>query len=260
MQIQLLIMGQWDLVIMSIKESDMVLEVIDARVARETRSIKLEELVERMGKKLIIVINKTDLVPDDFEKKIRAELKCEHEVVSVSARGRKGTGYLKGAIKKYYPKLVCVVGYPNCGKSSIINMLAHSSGAKTSSVPGYTKHAQWIRLSKETKLLDTPGVVPSDEKFSVFTGSVRPEKLKVAELAAARLLVKIKDGEGTNIEELYKVPLEDVDEFLPALALKRNYLMKGGVDVERAARQVIRDWNTGKLTAWWYDDGRDKDV
>ncbi|MFH1126534.1 MAG: GTPase [archaeon] len=254
-------MGQWDLVIVSIKESDMVLEVIDARVARETRSLKLEELVEKMGKKLIIVINKTDLVSADFEKKIRAELKKEHEIVSVSTKDRKGTGFLKGAIKKYNPKLVCVVGYPNCGKSSIINMLAHTSGAKTSSVPGYTKHAQWIRLSKETKLLDTPGVVPSDEKFSVFTGSVRPEKLKVAEVAAAQLLVKIKDdAEGTNIEEFYKVPLDDVDEFLSALALKRNYLLKGGFDVERAARQVIRDWNTGKLTAWWYDAGRDKDV
>ncbi len=245
-------MGQWDIVISAVKDSDVVLEVVDARVARETRSTKLEELVLKLKKKLIIVINKTDLVPKEFEAKVRADLKKYHDVVSVSTRERKGTGFLKGAIKKHKPKTVCVVGYTNTGKSSVLNMLSHSSGAKTSPVPGYTTGVQWIRLSKDIKLFDTPGVLPAEEKFSVFRSSIRPEKLKVAQVAACELLEKIKDAEGSNVDEVYKVPLDDACDYLSLVAQKRNYLTKGGVDVERAARQVILDWNTGKLTGWWY--------
>ncbi|MFP3485047.1 MAG: GTP-binding protein, partial [Vulcanisaeta sp.] len=45
--------------------SDLVLEVIDARDPLETRNRKLEELVNKLGKSLMIVINKADLVPLD---------------------------------------------------------------------------------------------------------------------------------------------------------------------------------------------------
>lgn len=245
-------MGQWDLVISSIKESDIVLEVIDARAAKETRSEKLEKLIESLGKKLIIVINKTDLVPNEFDRKIRDDIKKSYDVVSVSTKERKGTGFLKGAMKKYNPKNVSVVGYPNTGKSSLVNMLSRSAGAKTSSVPGYTRTVQWIRISEGIKLLDTPGVIPSDEKFSVFTGSVRPEKLQNPQHEAFMLLEKIKSAEGSNIEGLYKIPFNDLENYLEEFAKKRNYLIKGGFDTDRAARQIILDWNTGKLTAWWY--------
>jgi len=245
-------MGQWDLVISSIKESDLVLEVIDARAAKETRSEKLEKLIETLGKKLIIVVNKSDLVPNEFDKKLRDDIKKSYDVVSVSTKERKGTGFLKGAMKKYNPKNVSVVGYPNTGKSSLVNMLSRSSGAKTSSVPGYTRTVQWIRISDSIKLLDTPGVIPSDERFSVFTGSVRPEKLKNPQQEAFMLISKIKAAEGSNIEAIYKIPLNDPENYLEEFAKKRNYLMKGGFDADRAARQIILDWNTGKLTAWWY--------
>ncbi len=245
-------MGQWDVVICAIKESDVVLEVIDARVASETRSSKVENLVRKLRKNLVVVINKSDLVPKEFDDRIREEIKKEYDVVSVSTKARKGTGFLKGAIGKYKPNKVSVIGYPNTGKSSLINMLSHSSGARTSSVPGYTKGVQWIRLSKQIKLLDTPGVLPMDEKFSVFRSSIRPEKLKVAQVAANELLEKIKAGEGNNLHEIYKIPLDDIDGYLSQIAQKRNYLIKGGVDIERAARQVINDWNCGKLTGWWF--------
>jgi len=245
-------MGQWDVVICAIKESDVVLEVIDARVASETRSSKVEELVPKLGKKLVVVINKSDLVPKEFDERIRREIMKEYDVVSVSTKARKGTGFLKGAINKYKPRTVCVVGYPNTGKSSLINMLSHSSGARTSSVPGYTQGVQWIRLSKKIKLLDTPGVLPAEEKLSVFRSSIRPEKLKVAQVVAQELLLKIKDAEGNNISDVYKLPLGNVEGYLSLVAHKRNYLMKEGVDVGRAARQVILDWNSGKLTGWWF--------
>ncbi len=85
----------------------------------------------------------------------------------------------------------------------------------------------------------------------MFRSSVRPEKLKVAQVVAQELLEKIKDAEGNNVADVYKIPLDDFEEYLSLVALRRNYLMKGGVDVERAARQVILDWNSGKITAWW---------
>jgi len=97
-------MGQWDLVITSIKESDLVLEVIDAPCCKGDAFRKTRDLIERLGKKLIIVINKSDLVPNEFDKKLRDDIKKTYDVVSVSTKERKGTGFLKGAMKKYTPK------------------------------------------------------------------------------------------------------------------------------------------------------------
>ena len=55
---------------------------------------------------------------------------------------------------------VGVLGYPNTGKSSIINALKGRASAPTSPVSGYTKGMQWIRASKRMYLLDPPGVFP----------------------------------------------------------------------------------------------------
>jgi ribosome biogenesis GTPase A len=54
---------------------------------------------------------------------------------------------------------VGVVGYPNTGKSSVINSLMAKKCCKTAPIPGETKVWQYIALMKRIFLIDCPGVV-----------------------------------------------------------------------------------------------------
>ena len=115
--------------------SDLVLEVIDARDPMETRNRKLEDLLGKLGKPLVIVINKADLIPLEVLKEWKEYLEREYPTVFISAKNRLGTRKLIVSIKKYAPRLpvrVSVVGYPNVGKSTIINYLKGRHVAETS--------------------------------------------------------------------------------------------------------------------------------
>jgi ribosome biogenesis GTPase A len=67
---------------------------------------------------------------------------------------------------KERPLRVGVIGYPNVGKSALINRLLGRRRAKTANTPGVTKSLQWIRVKdssreKEFELLDSPGIIPA---------------------------------------------------------------------------------------------------
>jgi ribosome biogenesis GTPase A len=54
-----------------------------------------------------------------------------------------------------------VIGYPNVGKSALINRLVSRRAAKSANKPGVTRNFQWIRLAEDIELLDMPGVIPA---------------------------------------------------------------------------------------------------
>ncbi|MCK4550610.1 MAG: 50S ribosome-binding GTPase [Candidatus Aenigmarchaeota archaeon] len=245
----------WNIVAGTIKESDIVLEVVDARCVMDTRSIKLEKLAQRFNKKIVIVVNKTDLISNESLNMLKKNIDLSR--VFVSSKKRFGTRELKEAIfkrsKKNESAKVCVVGYPNTGKSSVINLLIRKKSAKESSQPGYTKGTQWLRLKDNIMLLDTPGVVPQDEYFSVLKSNIRPESVEDPESFAEELLEKIKDSRDNNIKEIYGIGYKDIDSFLSVVASNACYFKKGGIpDTGKAARKIIIDWNAGTLTAFWY--------
>ncbi|MCK4968331.1 MAG: GTP-binding protein, partial [Candidatus Aenigmarchaeota archaeon] len=107
----------WNIVVGTLKDADIILEVADARCVSDTRSKKLEALIKSMDKKLVLIVNKCDLVPHQFLKEISKNANCSH--VFVSAKKRKGTRELKDAIymrsNKNKLSQVCVIGYPNTG-------------------------------------------------------------------------------------------------------------------------------------------------
>ncbi|MEM4511474.1 MAG: GTPase, partial [Nanopusillaceae archaeon] len=164
--------------------SDILLEVIDARFPKDSRIYKIEKIIRKKGKELIIVINKSDLVPEDFLYMVKDEFEIEFPVVYISCKTRKGSRELRRRIKERIPKdkdkiYIGVFGYPNTGKSSTINLLVGRSRAKTSSMPGFTKGFQLIRLSRKIYLIDTPGVIfPKKEEILAILGSIDPSKLK----------------------------------------------------------------------------------
>ncbi len=235
-----------------ILKSDIILLVLDARAPEETRHRRVEKIIESRGKRLIYVINKSDLV--DTKKLARYSRKF-HPCVFISTTKRRGIRMLRdrilieaNRIGDGKPLSVGVVGYPNVGKSSLINILAGRNAAPTSSIAGTTKSVRKVRFMKNLMLVDSPGIIQSrdkDEEMHAAIGSVEFSKVKDPESAAFRLM----ESRPGLIERFYEVERSsDKDEVLEKIAQKRNLLKKGGFpDSERAARLILKDWQNGTI-------------
>lgn len=231
-----------------IKESDIILEVLDARIPLETRNEKIEKIINKYKKELILVINKSDLVPEDFAKKVKERFEYEYPTVFVSCKTRKGLRALRKAIKIYSPEkekvLIGVVGYPNTGKSSLINSLVGRHRALTGSLPGITKGIQIIKLSRKFYLIDTPGVFPVENlEKAVIIGAIDPSKLEHPEKCCLLLLNKILE-KYDNIK-LYGIEIKDPIKFLENLSKKLNK------NLRETCIKILLDWIKGNIKVYW---------
>lgn len=238
----------WKQVNEVILRSDVILEVLDARMIDETRNLEIEEKIQRWGKKLIHVVNKIDLVDRNSIKDKLSELS---NPIFVSSRERLGTTILKNKILSVGRRehvVVGVLGYPNTGKSSVINALAGSRKARTSPTSGFTRGIQMVKASERIMLLDSPGVFPFEEDDVVkqtLVGAKNFQDIKDPDSVAIEL-IKILKG---RIERHYDVELlEDYDQTLENIAMKLGRLKKGGLpDVISTARTIIMEWQRGKI-------------
>lgn len=243
----------WDIVNKVIGDSDILLMILDSRMLDSTRNIEIEDKVEKSGKPLIYVMNKCDLVDKTYLENYKKKLKkiC----IFVSAKNHLGTTMLREKIgitaSKYGIKgeiKVGVLGYPNVGKSSIINALNGKSAAPVSSISGYTKAVQKVGVGGKIMMIDTPGVIPykeDDGKKHSMIGAIDHNREKDPDVVALNLLNEFPG----LIEEHYNVPInEDKEETLFEIAKKHNMMLKGKeVDFMRAARKILYDWQTGKI-------------
>lgn len=245
----------WNIVNSVIEKSDVLLEILDSRVAELTRNKEVEDKVKRAGKQLILVLNKADLISKDVAESEKKRLSKEYPVVFVSTKEHHGTKLLREAILSRTDKhevLVGVLGYPNTGKSSVINVLKGRKAASTSSHAGHTRALQKIRVTNRIMMLDTPGVVPFEEKDEskhVLIGAIMFSEVENPELAAYEIIKHCNAVNTQIIPSFYGVEeTADMEVLLERIAHKRNILAKGGVlDVEKAARLVIQDWQNGKI-------------
>lgn len=239
-----------DVVNKVIEKSDIVLEILDARFIEETRNSKIEHKVKNKNKILIHVINKCDYVDKRHLDEIKKGLE---NCVFVSAKKYLGTTLLRQKIKtlanknKIKKPIVGVVGYPNVGKSSVINALKGTCSAKTSAEAGYTKGEQYLRIGKDFLMIDTPGVIAkgkNEEEELVLIGAKNHYAIEDPDLAVIQL---IKTHPGL-IEKRYGVKIKsDEEATIEDIALKLNLKRKGNLpDIERTSRRILQDWLTGK--------------
>lgn len=248
----------WNIVNKVIKEADIILLLLDSRLIEETRNSEVESKVKKANKPLIYVLTKCDLV----DKKTLSKIKLKPSVF-VSSKDHLGTSILRDRIliegnKKYKGKdafYVGVLGYPNVGKSSLINAMKGKKAAPSSSVSGLTKGIQKVRADNRIVFLDTPGVLPYREKNDskhAFIGTIDFNKVKNPDIVVMELMEKypgrIERHYGI-IEPQFGVEIPaDLEESLEKIAKKRNLLIKGNKpDIERTAKMILKDWQTGKI-------------
>lgn len=239
----------WKIVDRVIDEADVVLMVVDARFVEKTRNKEIERKVASSGKTLITVINKADLVEKDILEPYKQRL---HPCVFVSAQKFYGMTMLRHMIlrhSKHDEVLVGVVGYPNTGKSSVINALKGKSSAGVSSVSGFTKGKQDIKVDNRIKVIDTPGVLSSnDDKQGQDVIIKATKNVKDDPDLAVFALLKEYPEQIMGYYGLNPKDYSDDEERIVAIARKLNRLIKGGEpDIETAARMVLQDWQKGKI-------------
>ncbi|CBN77992.1 Ngp1, nucleolar GTPase [Ectocarpus siliculosus] len=240
--------------------SDVVIQVLDARNVPGTRCPHLERHLKKNAshKHLIFVINKVDLVPTWVTKKWVKLLSATHPTLAFHASITNSFG--KGALinlLRQFAKLhpdkkqisVGVVGYPNVGKSSIINTLKKKKVCKVAPVPGETKVWQYIALMRRIFIVDCPGVVyddGDDEIEIVLKGVVRAEKLPDPTDFVPAILSRVKEE---YVRRLYGVAAwEDATDFMTKLAARSGRLLAGGEpDFHSVAVNIINDYQRGKL-------------
>ena len=246
--------GFWIVVKDMIRKADVILEILDARMPELTRNKKLEKYAATLGKRLILVINKIDIVSPNTIESIERRYSGQDYALVSSTLGKGMDQFIrliKGKTKKEAFK-VAVIGYPNTGKSSLINRLSKGGKAKTSLESGFTKGMQLIKGKSDIMLVDPPGVVPYGARKEIMLGltsAISPDKLNDPEAVAYELLNIFKKNNPTALEKEYGLNAGlSPEELLLEFGKKRNMLAKKGmVDERRAAIQLLTDWHKGKI-------------
>lgn len=268
-------------IIEDLKLIDIVIELLDSRIPISSQNPDIREMIG--NKKKIVLLNKSDLADEKenikwvkyFEKEgTKAILTDSNSGAGVQELVRQIKEMAKEDLNEMAKKgrvgksiRVMILGIPNVGKSSLINRISKKTSAGVGNKPGFTKQTQWIRLSDNIELLDTPGVLwPKFESNEValnlsFTGTIKDEVLEKTEIAFY-LVKHLLENEEEKLLERYKLTKEDINnirenvqnsneqiaEIMNLIAKKRGAIISGGhIDEEKVAGIIIDDFRTGKM-------------
>lgn len=250
------------------KNVDALIYVLDSRAPFACLN---PEFVRIIGSKPILyVLNKIDLADEKKIKEIKTKLPGENKLVielNSTASGAIGlvtsslNSLCKAIIEKYKNKGVnyfvraMVLGVPNCGKSTLVNNLCGSKKAITGNKPGVTKGKQWVKLSNNIEILDTPGTLwpnlidEGEAKKLAFIGSIKDDVVEVEQLSLFLLEALLKTYP-KELEERFSVQVENKTplEIMEEIAERRKYVVRGGeIDYERTAKAILDDFRKGRI-------------
>jgi len=258
-----------------VESADVLLQVLDARDPIGSRIHKtLEDVIlSKADKRMVLVLNKIDLVPKDVVSQWLTVLRRSHPTIAIKACKNISDGDDKNAatssvpvgmdgllqLLKNYARtgagggkaktsiVVGIVGYPNVGKSSIINALKRSRAVGVSPRPGFTTSMQEVVLDRNVTLLDSPGVV-FDDKTALLGNCVDADSIDDPIPPVDALLKRCKAESLMMTYNIPAFPQGNTMVFLAMVAKSYGRVLKGGIpDKIGAARSVLKDWNQGKI-------------
>lgn len=291
-----------------VEQADVVLYVLDARDPEGTRSRDVERSVMAAasgGKRLMLILNKVDLIPPPVLRGWLAHLRRYFPTLPLRASNAAPNAHtfnhrdmtvqstssaLFRALKSFAAGRnlkravsVGVIGYPNVGKSSVINALMSRMGGQRAACPagaeaGVTTSIRAVKIDSKLTLLDSPGIVfPSTTATSsaafvpknkaeahahlVLLNAVPPKHIEDPIPAVTLLLKRLSAHPelGRKVTEVYDLPplLPNHDtgdmttDFLVQVARKRGRIGRGGIpNLTAAAFTVVTDWRDGRIQGW----------
>lgn len=256
-----------------LKLVDVVLEVRDARIPLATHHPQVTQWVG--SKKRVLVVNRVDMILPQAQQLWLKWFRTQGEE-PYFANAQAGVGVLaiaQAALKAgveinqrrqnrgMLPRAVraVVIGFPNVGKSALINRLLKRRVVESAARPGVTRQLRWIRISEQLELLDAPGIIPAklgDQlaalKLAICDdiGDASYDNQRVA----ATLVDLLKQLEATTPNLLPENPLQSRYKLDPTSFTSEDYLHtlaehRNQGDVERTARQLLTDFRKGLLGA-----------
>ncbi len=249
-----------------LKLVDVVLEVRDARIPLATEHPQVQQWVG--SKDRVLILNRLDMVSAEIRqqwsdwfkaqgnpplftdaqhgKGIQAVTKAAQVVGAKVNQKRRDRGMLPRPVR------AVVIGFPNVGKSALINRLLNRRVVESARRAGITRQLRWVRISEQIELLDAPGVLPArlDDQEAALKlaicddiGEAAYDNQRVA-AALVDLLHRLNQVQALASRYQLEPGDQSGEAYLHALAAAKY---QG--DAERAARQLLNDFRVGNLGA-----------
>lgn len=256
-------------IIEDLKLIDIVIEILDARIPLASQNPDIENCIKDKNK--IIVLNKADLADNNITNKWIEFYKSNGiKAIAVESNNSKGIKEVIEAIKSEYDIIkekymqkgrigrairVMIVGIPNVGKSTFINSIAKRNTAKVGNKPGVTKQKQWIKITNQIELMDTPGMLwPKLENKNLamhlaFVGTIGDNAIDKEEIAYYLLEYLIKNYP-ERVKERFNIALEEKEtmDVLEEIARKRGAIISGGnINMQKVSDIILNEFQNGKL-------------
>ncbi len=247
----------------SLPKVDIIVEVIDARIPFSSENPMIGRL--RGDKPCIKVFSKTDLADIEVVSLWQEYFEKQKQVKTLPISIQEKAKILKipDVCKKMLPSKAkgvkkiraMIVGIPNVGKSTLINVLAGKAIAKTGNEPAVTKTQQFIHLNDDMMLLDTPGILWPKQEFEkssyrlATTGAIKDTALEYEDIAffAAEFLLSRYPSMLQERYALQDLPSSEL-EFLECIGVKRGALSSGGrVNLTKISELFIQDLRSGVI-------------
>ncbi|RAL43505.1 hypothetical protein DM860_012646 [Cuscuta australis] len=248
-----------------LKLMDVVIEVRDARIPMSTSHPQMDSWLGT--KKRILVLNREDMV-SEADRNVWAAYFASQGIKVVFSNGQLGMGTMKlsrlakslaGSVnikrraKGLLPRPVRagIIGYPNVGKSSLINRLLKRRMCPAAPRPGVTRELKWVRLGKDLELLDSPGIIPmriSDQTSAIklaICDDIGEKSYDVTDVAA--ILVQMLSRHptlGNKVQDRYKIK---IDGHCGKLFVQKLALQLFNGDKHQASFRILSDFRKGKF-------------
>lgn len=249
-----------------LKKVDVVLEILDARIPLASHHPQIDSWIGDKPK--IVVLNRMDMIPESAQRDWTRWFNLqETEPFFTNAKQGKGIKAIKIAAQKTglamnqrrrdrgmrpRPVRAVAIGFPNVGKSALINRLVGKKIVVSERRAGVTRQLRWVKISDEIELLDAPGIIPwrlenqQDALKLAICEDIGEASYDNQVVAAVEIDLLIEIGYDKVLQSRFNF------DFNPAVMTGEAFIQevsdrsfKG--DKERVARQILYDFRTGNM-------------